>query len=176
MKSFIYHLFHFSLEIVMKVPFHCIRNIYINRFIQKRGKRVEICRNVELRYPKNIYIGNYCTVNKRVLLDGRGGTIRIGDCVDIAQDTKIWTLQHDYNSPTYEAVGKSVILEDYVWIASNVTILPGIRVGEGAVVATGAVVTRDVPPYTIVAGIPAKKIGERKRELNYKLGQQRWFE
>ena len=160
----------------MKIPFHCARNVYLNMFLKKRGKHVEICRNVEIRYPKNILIGNFCTINKNVLLDGRGGTITIGNCVDIAQDVKIWTLQHDYNSPSYDAIGGDVIIEDYAWLASNVTILPNIKIGKGAVVGTGAIVTKDVAPYTIVAGVPAKKIGERKKELNYKLGNQRWFQ
>jgi len=110
-----------------------------------------------------------------VLLDGRGGHISIGNCVDIAQDVRIWTLQHDYDSPDYAAVGGPVQIDDYVWIASGATILPGVTIGKGAVVATGAVVTKDVPPYAIVGGVPAKKIGERSRDLRYKLGKERWF-
>lgn len=104
-----------------------------------------------------------------------GGVI-IGNNVDIAQETNIWTEQHDYNSPTYNAVCKTVIIEDYVWLASRVTVLPGVLIGRGAVVASGAVVTKDVPPLAIVAGIPAKIIGYRKEEaLQYHLGDRAWF-
>lgn len=101
--------------------------------------------------------------------------LQIGNCVDIAQDVRIWTLQHDYNSPSYEAKGKPVHINDYAWIASGATILPGITIGEGAVVATGSVVTKNVESYTIVAGVPARPIGTRSKNLNYILGKKRWF-
>lgn len=173
--DFRWRLFQYRQELIMKIPFHWIRDKYLDKRLQSRGKNVEICRNVEIRKPWNISIGNNCVINKNVLLDGRGGNIRIGDCVDIAQDARIWTAQHDYNSPTYEIIGKDVIIEDYVWVASNVTILPGVKIGKGAVLATGCVVTKDVEPYAIMGGIPAKKIGERNHNLQYKLGEKRWF-
>ena len=79
------------------------------------------------------------------------------------------------NSPDYKAKGASVHIGNYAWIASGVTVLPGIAIGEGAVIATGSVVTKNVEPYTIVAGVPAKKIGNRSRDLRYSLGKRRWF-
>lgn len=175
MRDFYWRFLQYLTEQVMKIPFHWPRDKYINKLLKSRGNQVEICRNVEFRIPGNISIGSNTSINKNVLLDGRGGQIVIGDSVDIAQDSRIWTLQHDYNSPDYKAIGGDVIIEDFVWIASNVTLLPGVKVGKGAVIATGAVVTKDVEPYTIVGGIPAKKIGERSTELNYKLGKKRWF-
>lgn len=95
--------------------------------------------------------------------------------MDIAQEVNIWTEQHDYNSSSYEAVASPVVVNDYVWIASRATILPGVTIGKGAVVACGSVVTKDVPDYTVVAGIPAKVIGKRTRDLTYKLGTRVWF-
>lgn len=109
------------------------------------------------------------------MLDGRG-TLKIGDNVDIAQEVNIWTEDHDYNSPSFKSQVKPVFIEDYVWIATRATILPGVTIGKGAVVACGAVVTKDVPPLAIVAGVPAKIIGYRKEEaLQYKLGDRAWF-
>ena len=166
---------HYLLENIMKLPFHYVRNLFLNPFLGSRGKQVEICKDVEFRIPGNIYIGNYTTINKDTLLDGRGGKVKIGNCVDIAQEVRIWTLQHDYNSPDYIAKGKDVIINDYVWIASRCTILPGVTIGKGAVIATGAIVTKDIPEYAIAAGIPAKVIGKRSENLTYKLGTQRWF-
>lgn len=104
----------------------------------------------------------------------KGGVI-IGNNVDIAQETNIWTEQHDYNSPTYASVCEEVVIEDYVWIASRATILPGVRIGRGAVVASCAVVTKDVPPLAIVAGVPAKIIGWRTDNMQYKLACRNWF-
>lgn len=166
---------HYILELIMKIPFHTVRNLFLNSCIGKRGEHVEICKNVEIRIPRNIFIGDYTTINKDTLLDGRGGKVFIGNCVDIAQEVRVWTLQHDYNSPEYAAVGGNVIINDYVWIASRCTILPGVTIGKGAVIATGAVVTKDIPEYAIVAGVPAKIIGKRNDNLAYKLGKQRWF-
>ena len=134
-----------------------------------------IYRNVDLRSPYRIVVGAHTNINKRCVLDGRGG-LKIGNNVDIAQETNIWTEQHDYNSPTYKSVCKEVVIEDYVWLASRVTVLPGVHIGRGSVVASGAVVTKDVPPLAIVAGIPAKIIGYRKEEaLQYHLGDRAWF-
>lgn len=159
----------------MSCPFHCIRNIILKPFLGRRGRSVEICRHVEFTDPRKVYIGNHTTINKDVLLDGRGGKLIIGSSVDIAQECNIWTLQHDYNDPDYKAVGADVIIKDYVWLASRVTVLPGVTIGKGAVIATGAVVTKDVPPFAIMGGIPAKKIGERSYDLRYQLGDKRWF-
>ena len=118
----------------------------------------------------------HCDTPKSAVLGRPGGGVIIGNNVDIAQETNIWTEQHDYNSPTYKSVCKEVIIEDYVWLASRVTVLPGVHIGRGAVVASGAVVTKDVPPLAIVAGIPAKIIGYRKEEaLQYHLGDRAWF-
>lgn len=175
MKTYLFMLFHYLLTLIMKIPFHCVRDIVINRFLHKRGVHTEICKDVEFRVPKNISIGSYTTINKNVLLDGRGGKLQIGNCVDVAQDVNIWTMQHDYNSPQYTAVGKPVTIEDYVWIASRATILPGVTIGRGAVIACGAVVTKNVDSYAIMGGVPAKKIGERSKDLRYRLGGKRWF-
>lgn len=101
--------------------------------------------------------------------------MKIGNNVDIAQEVNIWTEQHDYNSPTYASVCKPVKIEDYVWIASRATVLPGVTIGKGAVVASGAIVTKDVPPYTVVAGVPARPIGIRNKELTYNLETRKWF-
>lgn len=160
---------------MLRIHSHLLRNCILKIFLGKIGKSNEICVKVEFTDPRRIYIGSFCTINKNVLLDGRGGKLIIGNSVDIAQECNIWTLQHDYNSTTYEAIGGDVIIEDFVWLASRVTILPGVRIGKGAVVATGAVVTKNVEPYTVVGGIPAKQIGMRTKKIDYKLGKKRWF-
>lgn len=118
--------------------------------------------------PYNIQIGNHCVINKNVVLDGRGELI-IGSNVDIAQDSMIWTEQHDQNDDNHKTIVKPVIIEDYVWIASRATILPGVTLFKGCVVATGSVVTKDVPEKNVVAGVPAKTISIRNNKLSYTL-------
>jgi acetyltransferase-like isoleucine patch superfamily enzyme len=131
---------------------------------------------VELRHGRSVFIGDRVVINKRVLLDGRGGQLIIGHDVDIAQETNIWTLQHDVHSDAHLDEGGDVVIEDHVWIASRATILPGVRIGRGAVVASCSVVTKDVPAMAIVAGVPAKVIGTRRSQLDYHLYFRPWFE
>lgn len=123
MKRFISDCYHLFIAIVMSIPFHRLRIFVLRCFKMKIGKHTAICRNVDIRSPYRIVIGSHSTINKNVVLDGRVG-VTIGDNVDIAQDVHVWSLQHDYNSPSYASIGNSVVIEDYVWIASRVTILP----------------------------------------------------
>ena len=176
MRNLISGVFTLISQFILWLPFHIIRHLYLKIFLNSIGYDSELCRCVDIRTPRNIIIGNNTTINKHVLLDGRGGKLIIGNCVDIAQEVQIWTLQHDYNSSDYIAVGNPVIVKDYVWLGSRSIILPGVTIGKGAVIAAGAIVTKDVADYTVVAGVPAKKIGNRNPNLNYKLGKWRWFQ
>lgn len=174
-KSFVIGLFAIITEVIMCIPNIYLRRLYLKLFLNSMGKNSIFMRNIEIRKPKNIDIGNNVIINKRVLLDGRGGKIIIGNNVDIAQETNIWTLEHDPHNDYHTDKGGDVIIEDYAWITSRCTILPGVRIGYGAVVATGAVVTRNVPAMTIVGGIPAKTIGIRNSKLKYQLISHSWF-
>lgn len=174
-RHHIYGLWSLVTSFIMWLPSYTIRHLWLKLFLLHLGKGNAIKRNIEVRIPHRIKIGDNTTINHRVLLDGRGG-LTIGSNVDIAQETNIWTVQHDYNSSTYAGVAKSVEIEDYVWLASRVTILPGVTVHRGAVVASGAVVTKDVPEMAIVAGVPARVIGHRVCDLKYKLGNRIPFE
>jgi acetyltransferase-like isoleucine patch superfamily enzyme len=96
--------------------------------------------------------------------------------VDIAPFVQIWTQEHDPNSPTHAGRGGPVHIGDHCWIAAGVTILPGVDIGEGAVVSAGSVVTRDVEPWTMVGGVPAKLIGSRAQNTQYKLRYNPWLD
>lgn len=159
----------------MYIPFHVIRHFLISKTLSDIGRDCFFAMGVETRYGKNIRIGDHCIINKRVLLDGRGGSLTLGNNVDIAQEVNIWTLSHDPQDDQHTTRGADVVIEDYVWLASRATILPGVRIGRGAVVGAGSVVTRDVAPMSIVGGVPAVKIGERKSRLEYQLHHQPWF-
>lgn len=174
MKNFLSELYHLFINFIMWIPFHPFRKIVCKVFLQKFEMSSSIRRNIDFRSPYRITIGDNCNINKNCILDGRGGLV-IGNNVDIAQDVCIWTEQHDYNNSHYAAIANPVIIEDYVWLASRCTILPGIKIGRGAVVACGAVVTKDVPPLAVVGGVPAKIIGNRQNDMDYKLGTWSWF-
>jgi acetyltransferase-like isoleucine patch superfamily enzyme len=131
---------------------------------------VTFCGGAEIRAPKNITIQAYTIIGNNVILDGRAG-ITIGSKVNLSSEVAIWTVQHDPQAADFGIKSGKVVVEDYAWLSFRSVVLPGVTIGEGAVVAACAVVTKDVEPYTIVAGIPAKKIGERNRDLNYTLAE-----
>lgn len=117
----------------------------------------------------NIRIGSDCIIGENVVLDGRDD-ITIGDHVDIASEVMIYNSQHDIHNPTFDAISAPVVIEDYVFIGPRAIILPGVTIGKGAVVAAGAVVTKDVAADTVVGGVPAKPIGKRNlKEYSYRV-------
>ena len=102
--------------------------------------------------------------------------LRIGNNVSIAGEVRIYTMQHDIDDPDFKEMEGEVIIDDYAVIGTRVMILPGVHIGKGAVVASGAVVTKDVEPYTVVGGVPAIFIRERSRNLTYTLKFARLFQ
>jgi maltose O-acetyltransferase len=126
--------------------------------------------------PTNIDIGADTIVGDHVFLDGRA-SLKIGSHVDIASSVMIFNSEHDLESEDFKARVEPVTIHDYVFIGPRVIILPGVTVGRGAVIGAGAVVTKDIPEFAIVGGVPAKVIGERKnKNPNYKLGRPRLFQ
>jgi maltose O-acetyltransferase len=108
-------------------------------------------------------------INFGCLLDGRKFKIKIGSDVSIGPEASILTLGHDPQSPDFGDRGGNVVIGDRVWIGYRAIILPGVTIGDGAVVGAGAIVTKDVEPFCIVAGNPARKVGERNKDLPYQL-------
>lgn len=149
---------------------HHIRNfLYRHILFVDMGKNVVIYYNAEIRDSYKVHIGEGTIVGDNVILDGRN-EIYIGKNVNFSSNVSIWTEQHDHRDPYFRCktqIKKPVFIDDRVWIGPNVVILHSVHIGEGAVIAAGAVVTKDVPPFAIVAGIPAKKIGERNNNLKY---------
>jgi acetyltransferase-like isoleucine patch superfamily enzyme len=109
----------------------------------------------------NLSIGKFSGIGRAVLQCH--APLLVGDNVVINDDVKILTGSHDINSPHYEHVFKPVHIDDYVWVASNAIILQGVTLGKGCVVAAGAVVSKSVEPYEVVAGNPAKTKAFREK-------------
>lgn len=173
--SFASGFYHYLIEIAMWVPCHPFRRLVCKLFMKQFAWDSAIYRKVDIRCPYRISVGHHTIINRKCVIDGRGG-VTIGDNVDIAQEANIWTAQHDYNSPVYHTNCLPVKIGDYVWIATRATILPGVTIGRGAVVAAGAIVTKDVPELSIVAGVPAKVIGKRDEgALKYEHNSREWF-
>lgn len=122
----------------------------------------------------NLKMGKNSVINQKCRLDTRG-IITIGDNVSISAEVCILTADHDLKSCDFKTRIRPVNIEDYVFIGTRATILPGVTLGKGSAVAVGAVVTKSVPPFTIVAGVPAKPIGSRPTELDYSASYPRLF-
>jgi maltose O-acetyltransferase len=157
-------------NIINIIPFYAIRHIYYRLIGIKIGKDSSIHLRVFLD-GKNITIGNKTVINRSCYLDGRGALL-IGDNVSISPHVHVITVSHNMNSPYFENVFTKVEIQDYAWIGTRAIILQGVIIGKGAVVGAGSVVTRNVDPYTFVAGIPAIKIKERNCNLLY---DPTWF-
>ncbi|MBB5284240.1 maltose O-acetyltransferase [Rhabdobacter roseus] len=162
---------------LMYIPFHFIRHFILKSFLFKFiGKNCYISMGVYFKGKnRRISLGENCVINYRVLMDSRGGEIIIGDNVDISQEVNMWTLEHDPNDDLHSVKGGNIIIEDYVWVSTRVTILPGVRIGKGAIIASNCVVTKDVPSMCIMGGVPGKIIGYRSNSLKYNLNNNLWF-
>lgn len=157
------------------IPSHNLRRFYYEIAGMSIGSGSSIHMGARFYELVNIKIGKDSIIGEGVTLDGRD-KITIGDHVDIASEVMIYNGEHDVHSDDFRAKKEPVTIEDYVFIGPRAIILPGVKIGKGAVVAAGAVVTKNVEPFTIVGGVPAKLIGERKaKDLNYKLGRAAWF-
>lgn len=165
----------FLLHLAGKVPSHHFRRFCYRLAGMSIGSGSTIHTGARFYNPANIAIGTDTIIGEGVVLDGRD-TITIGNHVDFASEVMIYNSQHDIASDDFHAVSEKVQIEDYVFIGPRAIILPGVTLHKGSVVGAGAVVTKSVSANSIVGGIPAKEIGERKvKELHYKLGRSAWF-
>lgn len=182
------------------IPSHTIR-LFLYRYVfrVKIGKDSSIHWRAQFNLPSGVSIGHNTIIGNDAFLDGRSKRIwkkgenklagyfknlfhptqfplTIGNNVSIAGEVRMYTMEHDVESPDFEEVGAPVVIEDYAVIGTRVTILPGVTIGKGAVAASGAVVTKDVAPYTVVGGVPAQFIKFRSKDLRYTLKFARLFQ
>lgn len=131
-------------------------------------RRAALMWGAEIWAARRLEIGADCVVGRFVLLDARGG-IRMGRSVNVSSYTRMMSAKHVVDDPDFVASFDEIVIGDRVWIGIGATILGGVTIGEGAVVAANATVTRDVEPFTVVAGTPARKVRDRNRDLRYEL-------
>jgi len=164
------------LKIIGYIPCHSIRKFfYIISGIQLPWNST-IHLGANFFKPSKIKIGQGTIVGNNAFLDGRG-QLTIGNHVDIASQVLIYTNQHNIHSKKFENQYGPVTIKDYVFIGPRTTILPNVTIGKGAIVAAGAVVTKNIPDFEIWAGVPAKKIGQRKnKNPSYRLGRPMLFQ
>ncbi len=146
----IYNLYRF-----LKIE---ILTIFFSLVFRKFGRGTKVNGGITFYCPENIEIGRKCTINIGAMLNASKAQIIIGDHVRISPYVMINTagLDRTDRSATKRHFGKKVIIEDNVWIQTNAIISPGVTLGKGSEIGAGAVVTKDVEPYTFVVGVPAK--------------------
>ena len=151
------------------IPSHHIRRFVYKALGAEIGKKVVIHFRTEIRGIHRLKIDSRTMIGDNALLDARRG-LTIGKNVNIASDVTIHPGGHDIRDPYFRAPAldsSPVVIGDRVYIGARAMILNGVTIGEGAVLCAGCVVTKDVEPYAVVAGIPAKKISERPHDLRY---------
>ena len=149
-------------------PINLVRVATVRLAGARLGRGIAIHHGLQCRSARRLAVGDDVFVGEHVVLDGRGG-LTIGSHVSINSEAQIWTAQHDWRAPGFPYVATSLSIGDFAWISARTIILPGVAVGEGAVVAAGAVVTKDVGAWTLVAGNPARVISDRPRLPPYEL-------
>lgn len=160
---------------VTGIPFHAVRQWYLRACGMKIGRKVALMRGTKVIRPERISIGDNCIIGFDCFLGGEAG-LRIGNNVNIASFGVLLGGHHDIDDPNFTSILHPIVIEDYVWIATRVTITGGVRLERGCVAAAGAVITRDVPAYTVVGGVPARKIRERNPEAcAYEFNYQPWL-
>ena len=118
-----------------------------------------------INFPENVKLGNNLIFNRNVSITARSG-VSLGNDVMIGPNVVINDSNHLFTNKDKPITqqghtAKAIVIEDDVWIAANSVILKGVHIGKGAVIAAGSVVTKDVPPYAVVAGVPARQIKNR---------------
>lgn len=138
----------------------------------KCGKKVYVGKNSEITF-KNVYVGNNVSIGMNAVFMSTLANIIIGDYVMFGPGVTIVTGDHrtdvigEYMINVHKKLPENdsnVIIENDVWIGSNVTILKGVTIGQGSIVASGSIVNKSIEPYSVVGGIPAKKIKMRFNE------------
>ena len=141
--------------------FPAIRNFLVRKFAIHSGKIIRVKSNADI--SPNIVIGNNSEIGTRALIQSN---VKIGNYVIMGPDVKIYSRNHEFSSIEIPIAlqGKrfyETVIGDDVWIGANVIILPGVRISDHSIIAAGAVVTKDVPEYSIVGGNPAKILKSR---------------
>ena len=176
MRDVAFHLLLYVCNhVVAHVPSHRLRLAFYRRAMGFRiGPNSHVFMGGRFDTRGGLTVGRDCVLNERCRIDSRGG-VTVGDDVALSAEVCVLTADHDLQSPGFVGRDRPVVIGDHVWVGTRATILPGVTIGTGAAVAAGSVVTRDVPPHTIVAGVPARPIGTRPAGLTYSAAYRRLF-
>ncbi|MBA2586961.1 MAG: acyltransferase [Chthoniobacterales bacterium] len=162
-------------HLIAHFPSHFLRKVFYRSVMQfEIGAGSFIFMGAKFDARRGFSLGSHSVINDRCRLDNRGG-LEIGSNVSISSEVCILTADHDPRSSSFAGRNRAVRIDDRVFVGTRATILPGVTVGKGAFVAAGALVTKNVAPFAIVAGSPARVIGTRPTDLSYQIHYDRLF-
>lgn len=164
-------------RLVSVIPVNVVRIACLRLLGARIGKGVAINHGLQVRVSRRIRVDEDVFIAEDVILDGRGG-LAIGAHTSINSRAQIWTAQHDWQAPDFAYVQAATSIGAWCWISANVVVLPGVTIGEGTIVAAGSVVTKDLEPWILAAGVPARKIRDRPDVRGYRLhaaANKNWF-
>ncbi len=144
-------------------PLHGLKVLLLRWFGAKLGTGVRIKPQVRIKYPWRLTVGDHCWIGQEVWIDNLAD-VELGNHVCLSQRVYLCTGSHDHRSPGFELITGSIRVGNGAWLGAGCLIVCGITVAANAFVAGGSVVTKDVPPATIVGGNPAKPIGHRQMQ------------
>ncbi len=164
------------LRFVGYIPIHTIRKLFYLVSGIKISWSSTIHIGANFFNPNGITIGQDTIIGDHCFLDGRA-PLSIGNHTDIASQVLIYNDEHNVHDPDFGNNFGAVTIKDYVFIGPRAIMLPGVTIHKGAVVAAGAVVTKDIPEGEVWGGVPAKKISQRNVDnYHYQLGRAMWFQ
>ena len=134
-------------------------------FLGKLGRSPLVDQGIYFRYPRRVFIADDVSINRGCEFfpsaQIKTGTITVLDHVAIGPNVRFYAASHDYWTLALDDVAAPIVVDRNVWIGADSIILPGVTIGEGAVIGAGSVVTKDVPPYTVAVGNPARVVKSR---------------
>lgn len=154
---------------VCHLPLRTLRMAWLRALGAQLGPGSAVFWGTTVFNARDLVVGERTVVSFRCVLDARGG-LRLGSDVVVASDVQLISGGHDVDSPDFAAFFRRVEVGDRAWLGSRCTVLAGASIGAGAVVAAAALVTGDVPDHVVVAGVPARAVRERARDLRYRVG------
>lgn len=162
-QAFILYIYNYWITFF---PVYWVRKLYLKHILRIKVGKQSFVHMGCVFYPNAITIGNNSVVGRECHLLGE---ITIKDNVSITAQTYIFTASHYKNSASFDVYNIPVVIEDFAWIGARAMILPGVRIGRGAILGAASTATKNIPDFAICVGAPARQIGSRDRTLDYKL-------
>ena len=141
-------------------PFNGVKTRLLRWFGARLGTGVRIKPHVRIKYPWRLSVGDHCWIGQEVWIDNLAD-VELGSHVCVSQRAYLCTGSHNHRSPGFELITGPIRVGNGAWLGAGCLIVCGTTVGANSLVAGGSVVTKDVPPATIVGGNPAEPIGRR---------------